>query len=165
MKKAKTHYINFRNPSVNQKDLSRALHKLWFDLIRFPEMFKNNNEHQESPFFGNRKYPSSKKLFFHNFEHYILTVRELEHANGGPLHRPQEDVAQTCRLCFSTFESHSTLLDHLEATEACRDKYKDDGHQYCFICDKTFETVSFYLYFTNIKMILYKLFKKKIIAT
>ena len=94
-----------------------------------------------------------------------MTVRELEHANGGPLHRPQEDVAQTCRLCFSTFESHSTLLDHLEATEACRDKYKDDGHQYCFICDKTFETVSFYLYFMNIKMIPYKLFKIIIIAT
>ena len=145
MKKAKTHYINFRNPSVNQKDLSRALHKLWFDLIRFPEMFKSNYENLESFW----------KFFFHNFEHDILTVRELEHANGGPLHRPQEDVAQTCRLCFSTFESHSTLLDHLEATEACRDKYKDDGHQYCFICDKTFETVSFYLYFTNIKMILY----------
>ena len=82
-----------------------------------------------------------------------MTVRELEHANGGPLHRPQEDVAQTCRLCFSTFESHSTLLDHLEATEACRDKYKDDGHQYCFICDKTFETVSLYVYFKNMIMI------------
>ena len=147
MKKAKTHYINFRNPSVNQKDLSRALHKLWFDLIRFPEMFKSNYENKSWSlefFFWHRLYLSFKKLFFlfRNSEHYILTVRELEHANGGPLHRPQEDVAQTCRLCFSTFESHSTLLDHLEATEACRDKYKDDGHQYCFICDKTFETVS-----------------------
>ena len=36
VKKAKTHYINFRNPTVNTKERSRTLHRLWFDMLKFP---------------------------------------------------------------------------------------------------------------------------------
>lgn len=36
VKKAKTHYTNYRNQGVNPHDLSRSLHRQWFDVIQFP---------------------------------------------------------------------------------------------------------------------------------
>ena len=36
MKKAKTHYTNYRNQGVNPHDFSRNLHREWFELIQFP---------------------------------------------------------------------------------------------------------------------------------
>jgi hypothetical protein len=36
VKKAKTHYTNYRNQGVNPHDFSRNLHREWFELIQFP---------------------------------------------------------------------------------------------------------------------------------
>ena len=36
VKKAKTHYTNYRNQGVNPHDISRTLHRQWFDIINFP---------------------------------------------------------------------------------------------------------------------------------
>ena len=110
MKKAKTHYINFRNNTVNPKERSRNLHRLWFDALRFP---------------------STKELDDSALNPYVLANATEVNSND-----------QVCRNCSSSYATHDAIIDHIEENFLCRERYKDDGKFYCFICDKHFENVS-----------------------
>ena len=56
-----------------------------------------------------------------------------------------EDVTpnEKCLSCAIEFLGHDAVLDHLEQTPNCKERYKEEGKSYCVICDKHFESVSF----------------------
>ena len=82
-----------------------------------------------------------------------------------------EDVTpnEKCLSCAIEFLGHDAVLDHLEQTPNCKERYKEEGKSYCVICDKHFESVSFQkmklfkklIFFEKMKVKKMEFFKKK----
>jgi hypothetical protein len=62
---------------------------------------------------------------------YVLT----DSTDGDP-------IDQICRNCSSSFPTHDEIIYHIEKNFLWKERYKNDGKFYCFICDKDFENVS-----------------------
>ena len=108
MKKAKTHYTNYRNQGVNPHDLSRSLHRQWFDVIQFP------------------------------------TSRELENMSStGNEVAPVQSAK--CHGCQETFPSHDECIKHIGDNSQCQVEIKHIGQTFCFVCERSYETVSCHL--------------------
>ena len=119
VKKAKTHYTNYRNQGVNPHDLSRSLHRQWFDVIQFP------------------------------------TSRELENMSStGNEVAPVQSAK--CHGCQETFPSHDECIKHISENSQCQVEIKHIGQTFCFVCERSYETVSLFKRNLNeIKWIIY----------